>query len=844
MPRSASFAEMMHASADIVALAMLEARFTTAEHGPNRGGRHAAGDSQAEFPGGQSGLLSFQRDAVERLGRCIARRRGAILADSVGLGKSHVAAALVRRFLAERRCVLVCGPASLGVHWRRVLRRCRGWTWLSHTSLSRGLPQTRAPEVRGLMVIDEAHALRNPKTRRYRNAARLARHFDLLLLTATPVNNSVHDFYHLVRLFARDDSFSDVGVPDLLDAADAAATASDTMLLRRVADHVVVRRTRSFVEREFGSVLSTGSGEALRFPRRERIRNVRYDFEGCWPGFAIAVESAISALHFPVHAIDGGVAPAELMRLALLKRLESSSAAFASSLSAHITLLQQFQRAAADGFLLRAVDRQPLLIDGPHSRQLVLNPLLLEAWPSHLERDEWRDRADQDLRRLQELRSQVSARGDPKLGMLERLLRHELHTESVLLFTEYRDTARWLWRALMPLGGVALIHGGEARLGRSLSTRRAVIERFAPAANGARPPKPRERVRLLIATDVLAEGLNLQDARVVVSYDLPWNPVRLAQRVGRVDRLGSPHAVVAAYAFLPDSQLDRLLGLLHRIRRKLRGIRIVGGDAPLLDVRTSRGRGPKTAPGLSLGTDAELDTVERLRSAHARRRGEVRSIVASGACVIGALAWNESRRGALCCVVRAGADPWLVLVRQGAAPALHSPAADQLLLRCLTVREAQSAETDEGWAVAAARKALTAARQHARASAAAGSERAVRSRGTRRPPSARAAAVVRRWLRQRPGEPSMEDCVCADAILAMLGRPVTTRFELGFVEILSQSDNLDEQVRRLSELAAATVDGHAMEPGERPGGLRVLAILDLLPAAVVPGVTSPHDVPG
>jgi hypothetical protein len=548
-------------------------------------------------------------------------------------------------------------------------------------------------------------------------------------------------------------------------------------------------------------------------------------------------------LSFPVHAIAGGVAPAELMRLALLKRLESSSAALVSSLSAHIALLQHFQMAAGDGFLLRAADRRPLLMGGPLSRQLVLNRLLLEAWPPHLDQDEWLDRADQDLRLLHDLRARVRARGDPKLEMLQRLLRHELRAESVLLFTEFRDTARWLWRTLAPLGGVALIHGGEARLGRSLSTRRAVIERFAPAANGARPPKPRERVRMLIATDVLAEGLNLQDARVVVSYDLPWNPVRLAQRVGRIDRLGSPHAAVVAYAFLPDSQLDRLLGLLHRIRRKLRGIRIVGGDAPLLDVSTSRRRS-KTAPNLSLGTDAEWNTVEQLRSVHGRRRGEALSAVASGSCLIGALACGESRRGALCCVARPGGDPWLVLVRQGAAPALHSPEADQLLLRCLTGGEAHTVEADEGWAVAAARKALAAVRRHARGRTAAGAGRAVHGRMALRKPSARAAAVVRCWLRQRPGEASTEDCACANAILLMLERPLTTWVELRCGEILRRSSSLEEQVRRLSELAAATGAGHAREPAERPGRLRVLAILDLLPAATVPGVTPEHDAPG
>src|SRR5690606_37435578 len=124
------------------------------------------------------------------------------------------------------------------------------------------------------------------------------------------------------------------------------------------------------------------------------------------------------------------------------------------------------------------------------------------------------------------------------------------------------------------------------RLGRLRSGRRAIIERFAPLANGVRPPRPAEDVRVLIATDVLAEGMNLQDASMVVSYDLPWNPVRLSQRFGRIDRLGSPHSSIRTVVFAPDRGVDDMLGLMKRLRRKLRHIRVVGGDAPWSLART------------------------------------------------------------------------------------------------------------------------------------------------------------------------------------------------------------------------------------------------------------------
>ena len=135
----------------------------------------------------------------------------------------------------------------------------------------------------------------------------------------------------------------------------------------------------------------------------------------------------------------------------------------------------------------------------------------------------------------------------------------------MLLFSEFRETAEYLWHALRNQAPCALIHGSGAWLGSTPAARRAVIERFAPRANGVRPPPRREAVRILIATDVLAEGLNLQDAADAVSYDLPWNPVRVVQRLGRIDRLGSPHPSVRSWYFVPHRDLDRLLGLLHRI---------------------------------------------------------------------------------------------------------------------------------------------------------------------------------------------------------------------------------------------------------------------------------------
>lgn len=147
----------------------------------------------------------------------------------------------------------------------------------------------------------------------------------------------------------------------------------------------------------------------------------------------------------------------------------------------------------------------------------------------------------------------LDAASDPKLARLVELLEGEARGEKVVVFTEFRDTARYLWRALVRRGGVALVDGGGAYLGTGACGRRQAVGRFAPRSNGVREPAARERVDLPIATDVLSEGLNLQDASRGVSYDLPWNPVRSIQRVGRVDRLAAGDPTVLEEAERRDA---------------------------------------------------------------------------------------------------------------------------------------------------------------------------------------------------------------------------------------------------------------------------------------------------
>lgn len=534
-------------------------------------------------------LADFQRAGVEQAQRIIGERGGVLVADSVGLGKTYVALALIEMAIREGKRVLLVCPAGLRRMWRvELAKHDVELRLITHSALALHPPG----QAFDLVVVDEAHAFRNPATRRHRALRRVCRHARVLLLTATPVNNSLADLYFLLRLWMPDSGLRDVGIGSIRAALLASEPRPTD--LERIRKALIVRRTRAEVR--------AAATDRFRFPAR--VDTIKCAYTLAVPVTAIA--GHLNDLRFSAYGLDRPGFSPELMRYSLLKRMESSVAAIRSTLRRQIRFHEEFIAANARGLLLRPSSFRSLYEAGDDSLQLVLEEVAL---PPAFVLDVGSCR--EDLRVLRAWFDSLRNVPDEKLAQLTSLLRSRPMDARTVIFTEFRDTARYLWSALRRRFATGLIDGAGAWIGEAPASRRQVVDRFAPIANEARGVHPRESIRVLIATDVLAEGMNLQDADAVVSYDLPWNPVRLIQRAGRVDRIGSQHDVVKVYNFIPDREFDALLGLAKTIRGKLETVRgSVGLERPVLEPDEELGA-LAGAPFTSLNPGAAADTADK-----------------------------------------------------------------------------------------------------------------------------------------------------------------------------------------------------------------------------------------
>lgn len=604
-------------------------------------------------------LYKFQRDGVVGAIDKLERFGGCIIADSVGLGKTFEALAVIKYHELRNDRVLVLCPKRLRENWtlyrandrRNILAPDRfNYDVLNHTDLSRegGLSgDIDLSHVNwgnyDLVVIDESHNFRNKTTHKDRESRyhRLMRRIiregvktRVLMLSATPVNNRLADLRNQIAFATEGDDFAlaEHGIASIegttrnaqrqfnrwleLDEADRTPGRLIDMLgfdYFTLLDHLTIARSRKHIEKYYGT------SETGTFPTRLKPINIKpdVDLRGAFPSIR-EINDEIRRLNLAAHAPLRYVLPHKqadydrkystevrggegffrqadreeslihLLRINVLKRMESSVSSFGLTVQRQLadveaTLARIEERAGE----FEELDIAEVDIDDPAFESLLVGKRI-KVLLNDVDLIRWRQDLIEDRNRLATLLSaaqQVDAARDAKLLALRQMIARKCRNpgnpgnRKIIVFTAFADTAHYLYRHLAEwaraeLGIESALVTGQGSNRSTLAGLRKDLGSILMAFSPRSKERPEEladegEVDLLIATDCISEGQNLQDCDWLVNYDIHWNPVRIIQRFGRIDRIGSQNEHIQLVNFWPNMELDEYINLEQRVSGRM-----------------------------------------------------------------------------------------------------------------------------------------------------------------------------------------------------------------------------------------------------------------------------------
>ena len=514
-------------------------------------------DDQIDVRLGSVTLHPHQVSATQRIEAAMEEFGGALLCDEVGMGKTFVALAIANRF---RKCVVVA-PAVLRDMWSQQSAIADvPVTFVSFEQLSRGrLPSDRFD----LVVIDEAHHARNPMTRRYAELSRIVMRSRVLLLSATPIHNTSRDLTALLALFLGSRSVS---------------------LSRAEIARCIIRREVETAGLKF-QIPETRALQWLEIADNRRI------------------PEALMALPPPSPVRDGGLGGVLIAR-SLVRQWCSSDAALEAALRRRLGRSLALIAALESGHYPSEAELAAWTI-ADNSVQLAFPSFVASPIGETAELLEVLRRHQHALRQVLRSMKNETSRDLERSRLLTGIRRDHVGIP-VVAFSQYAETVNAMFRELRHEPGIAVLTARGARVAGGSLTRREAISRFAPRASGVRAPREAERIDLLLATDLLSEGVNLQDAGVIVHLDLPWTAARMEQRLGRVVRLGSQRTRVFAYGIRPSPAAEALIRMESTVRKKMESAEeAIGPFRPLLPEESNEATSIGSAPS---------NVAERMRS--------------------------------------------------------------------------------------------------------------------------------------------------------------------------------------------------------------------------------------
>jgi len=594
--------------------------------------------------------LDYQKEAVRDAKMKLEEYGGVFISDVVGLGKTYISAMLANEL--EGRSVVIAPPKTIDKSnpgsWPNVFSDfgVRQTDFESIGQIDKLL--RRGVEKYTNVFIDEAHRFRTESTQRYEQLFDICRGKRVILVTATPLNNTPLDILSQIKLFqnAHRSTLPNPEVQDLehyfntlqkrlngLDRVDdrdeylQIVKTNAEEIRKHVLRYLMVRRTRTSIMKYYGKDMAE---QGLKFPEVEDPVPFVYHFDKELDvKFNKTLELIIYefeyARYMPLLYLKEGVDQLEeasqknmgrFMKILLLKRLESSFYAFKQSVKRFIHSYTRFIEIFMGGRVFTSAKHMSKIFDfleddDEEAIQKLIEDEKASEYPSSYFEPEFIEDLRHDLRMLEEIDYMWnSVVQDPKLEMfLKKLLSDKtLKKSKLLVFTESKETAEYLERGLKSKYGDGVIafssHSPE-------NDRTRITNNFDANLH---QDKQKNDLRILITTDVLSEGVNLHRSNAVINYDIPWNPVRMMQRVGRVNRVSRdpPFDTIYTYNFFPAGPINKNIGLKEAAESKIQAfIEMLGNDARLLtdeEIKSHDLFTKLTSKKLITGEDEEDDT--------------------------------------------------------------------------------------------------------------------------------------------------------------------------------------------------------------------------------------------
>lgn len=550
-------------------------------------------------PSSKVNLAEFQEDAVRRVFSRLKKYKACMVADSVGLGKTWIAKRVIEEFgFYKRKRFLVICPAQLREMWRDAVKDLiLAESILSQEELAssdflkkaRHAVGGRLQEV-SLIVVDESHNFRNPLSNRWENLFTLIMdHITkgkekpyILFLTATPINNTIWDLYWQVMLFTLMDQriFLKEGIPELLKFFRDIDKVGNPTLLNDLMNEISIRRTRDYIKQNYPD--AEINGERIIFPKRI-LENINYHldeaYQGLYSDISRTISEKLTMAYYRIleykkveklakaeeMALGRMIALDGIFRTILLKRLESSVEAFRKSVSNHSKFLERLKDYLEKGKLLTKQTYYKYVFNVAEETTEEYLEKLEDINIEDYKKEELLADIEKDIELFNEMGTKVGAIGpeaDVKLKELKKRLMELVKKGQVVIFTYYADTLDYIFQNMIkdPLFSKINIEKISGRV-TSARKRTEIVNDFMSG-----------KTNVLMSTDVLSEGMNLQKAKYLINYDLHWNPTRMIQRAGRIDRIGSPFKEIYVYNFFPEEELEDLLRLVEILQNKIRNI--------------------------------------------------------------------------------------------------------------------------------------------------------------------------------------------------------------------------------------------------------------------------------